>query len=214
MMACEAAELIKKDIHTQQLELFINTCKNYKDNNHYILCITDYGKDKATREGLQKLERKLLLYLELFDLEEAANIANLICTIYKGYSVEFPYNINNLYRILKEMSSDHLQVGNSTDELYIGPATDVLNQLLDDDDIYRADDLITDELARDPYSVEWQIYFALMYQIKAVNEKNMKVAIERTVVDASLDEDNAWAFPETTFPRMSKEDVLRIKNGR
>ena len=67
-MASEAAQLIVKKLKTQPLDLLINTLNQYEDNNEYILNNKDYGADEATKEGLKKLERKLLLELELFDL--------------------------------------------------------------------------------------------------------------------------------------------------
>ena len=214
MMACTAAERINKELHTPQLDLFIETCKSYQDINTYILNRSDYGKDRATREGLQKIERKLLLELQLFNNKEAVDIGELLLKFYTDFDTEFKDNFKSLLRIYKEMSEDELQVGNSSDEVFTGPACFVLNMLLEYDDIYRADDLINAQLEKNVYSIEWQIYYTLMYQIKILNERNLKNAIGRTVVDASANPNDTWAFPVETYPRLTKEEVLRMMKGK
>ena len=213
-MAADAAELIKEEVNTYQLELLISACREYEDINHYVLKNSEYGKDEATKKGLQKLERKLLLELELFDYSSAIETIGLIGEIYRDYNTEFPYITAGLLRIINEFSQDHLAVGNSSDEVYIGPSDYVLELLVESNDIYRADELIEQELQSDPYSIEWQIYFALMYEIKILNEKNLKIAVNRSVADASYDITNAFAFPETPYPRLTKEDLKKIDDGR
>ncbi len=213
MMSATVAEMINKELHTSQLDLFIDTCKKYQDVNTYVLYKEEYGKDQATREGLQKLERKLLIELELYDYINAIDTAELLVQIYSDYNTDFNYNLASLLRLLKDFSEDETKVGNSSEEVFSGPSSYVLNMLLEFEDIYRADDLINDEIKKNPYSLEWAIYFSLMYQIKILNEKNMKNAIHKTIFEASLSEDNEWAFPVETFPRLTKDEVLQIKNG-
>ncbi len=213
MMAYEAAKAIDKKMHTKSLELFMNTCKSYPDYNQYIVNLEDHGNDPVTVEGLHSLERELLYELESFDFMSAIDTANLLINIYQDSNPIFCDNLRNLLRIFSEMSQDNRLIGNYSEEILVGPSDFVLGGLLDSNDIYRADTIINNQLKENIYSIEWQIYFTLMFQIKTLNEKNMKKAIARTVADASLDINNTWAFPETPFPKITKEDMLRIKNG-
>jgi len=214
MMACTAAEKLNKELHTQQLDLFIDTCKKYNDPLTYILKKEDYGHDKATIEGLHKIERKLLLQLELFENRDAQDTYEMLQEFYSDFETYFKYNVPQLFRILSEMSQDHLQIGNSCEEVFSGLPGYVLNMLLEFDDIYRADELISSELKKDHYSIEWQIYYTIMYQIRLINERNLQNAIGRTIVDAGIDEDNTWAFPQETYPILTKEEVRQIKKGK
>ena len=210
MMAYEAAKVINKKIHTKYLDLFMDTCKNYRDYNQYIVNLEDHGNDPATVEGLHSIERKFLFELESYNFMDAIDSAELLINIYQDSNPIFCDNLSNLLRIFREMSQDKLLIGNYSEEILVGPSDFVLGGLLDENDIYRADTIINNQLKENVYSLEWQIYFILMCQIKILNEKNMKKTIERTVVDASLDINNTWAFPETPFPILKKEDMLRI----
>ena len=214
MMAATAAEFINKELHTSQLDLFIDTCKRCPDTITYILSKRDYSDDKATREGLQKKERELLLELELYDYEKAIETSDLLIQCYEDLDTNFIYNLPGLFRILKDLSEDDIQVGNSCDEIFSGTSSYVLNYLIEYEDIYRADDLINSEIKKNPYSIEWAIYYSIMQQIKSLNKMNMKKAVNRAVFEARIEEDNDWAFPVETFPRMSKEQILLIKNKK
>lgn len=211
ILAADECEVIKNKANTHQLSLLIDALRKHEDKNIYILSNSEYGNDEATRNGLKKMERKLLLELESGNFSGALVQLKMLSKIYQDCDSLFTNITSELLKLVDEFASSPYTISGLCDEACVGPSEQVLLTLLEKRDIYRAVDLVNEELLKGNYTIEWQVYFHLIRGIKKRNDMNLERAKLKCLVLACNNKAEQVAFKNSLFPCLSKEDLKKIE---
>ena len=206
----DIVERLQKEVPTENLSTLKEGLSLFEDNNVYILKDSVYPS-KVTTDGLHKMERRLLLDLTLFNMEDALETFRKLEKIYGPVQETFFFqNFSNLLNASIQLKENHACISMDDDQDYIGALDNTLAQVLSNHDFYRSEEVINKGLERNPNSIEWRIYKYFISIVMAYLKKNEECIKRRTMIDLSVGVDLKEAFPEGVFPRMTREDMKDV----
>lgn len=168
------------------LQILRNVCRTLPTNMHYIV---DEGKikDQATRDGIAKMERKMLIDLEFGEsLLMTKNFNDLVSFEVCGDIYE---NILSLLNIVDYFKTHTRCISNHDFNIVCGEFDSVVKTFIQSEDFYRLRSVVDDAMEESEHpAIKVQIYKILSDAIMYYNSRNKElIDRERTI---SLDKNN------------------------
>ena len=210
-LAGEVLAELKKKVSTQGVDLLMEALKKYPDKNEYILQEGIF-KDSAVTEGFHKLERRLLINLDIGNIIESQKILDILIDCYRDVVyTSFFVNMNMMGTIGYRLSTDRTYQGNHDPQEYMGEPSIILSFLLESEDIYRAIEIIKKNCADDPDSIEWNIYNNTVNGLSLLLQKNSKSSQMQSIVNASVANSYEKVFSDTPYPSFTVSQLDEIE---
>ncbi len=206
-LACEVLDELYKKAPTGAIKLLRQAYKQHPDINEYILKENVF-KDPAVTEGFHKLERKLVINLDMENTNEAQKITNILFDSYDGV-VRSNYfeNMVLMANIANKLASDSSYNGSFDRNNYAGETSAILTSILKSEDIYRAIETVRSTHEENPNSLEWYIYSNVIDQIALLFDKNTKYSQFKAMVNAGVAKSYKNVFSSTPYPGFTVSQI-------
>lgn len=171
-ICCDILEEILKVEDNIYLQILRNVCKNLPTNTIYIVDESNI-KDEATREGIARIERKVLIELE--QGESLINSKNFYNLASFGIREDIYETIIKLLQWANYYKANYRKVSNRDSRAVYGDLDDVVSALITSEDFYRLKEVI-DNISnpKNPFSIKVQIYKILVDTIMDYSKRNNK----------------------------------------
>ena len=210
-LAIEALIELYKVVPTLGIKLLIEAFKKYDDENIYILK-DNVMKDPAVTEGLHKVERKLLINIDMYNVAEAQKLSDILINSYgEDVKTMFFINMKLMGDIGTKLSLDPTYQGSFDRNQYMGDPASILNAVLKSEDLYRAIEIVNKGVEDNPNSIEWRLYSNTMKQLEVLLEKNSKSSQLKSMVNASVAKSYSDVFSNTPYPGFTVSQIDEIE---
>lgn len=206
-LAEEIVDMIYEETESEDLLVLKETLTNQPDINEYILKDRIYS-NMLTIEGLEKLERRMLIYVTLCEWDKALDLMQELNSVYPHVEhTLFFTNSALLLNAAQELRENRDILSRHDDNSYVGDMSEILKIVLESKDYYRCDEVIANGLRQHPESIEWRIYTAFISQIMEYLKRNEETLTRRTVIDASTGGKLEDIAPAGTVASITKEEI-------
>lgn len=186
--------------------IYKNVFNSLKFKTSFIID-TDQDLDDVTYEGIHKIERMLLYYLETFDTKNAS--VNLMKLKYISNNT-LPYDIISLLLVILRKYMDNSKLlSNPNFNNHLGDFRVVFINLLKANDIYRANALLNDIYESNKNSIEYSMYKCILDRIIKVLKRNEEYVNRQ--VNSMITKNNEQDVLSNVG--MSKIDIEVLKNS-
>ena len=183
-----------------------------QDKTEYILEDDKY-ESEVVRNNLKRKELELLSTIELDQQKESYSITKDLKQLYAPHQEALPFVvIAELMMELRRLSTNHRRVGKHTNLSCTGDADSVILALLKEQDYYRLDRFLKEELEnlKNP-SVKYEIYTLLVDELVYLNQQNLKYIKDSMVIEAES-KDISEGLKYNHIPTFSKEFINQLLN--
>ena len=206
-LAREVLDELYKIVPSIGVKLLRQAYKKHLDTNEYILKDNVF-KDPAVTEGLHKLERKLVINLDMCNTNEAQKITNILFDSYTDIvRTNYFKNMILMAGIAKKLTLDPAYQGSFDKNNYVGDTAAVLTKILENEDIYRAIETVRNTHRDNPNSLEWYIYSNVIDQIALLLDKNTKSSQFKAMVNAGVAKSYKNVFSSTPYPGFTVSQI-------
>lgn len=188
-----------------ELKILKNVLAVLPSKTIYIVDDTDII-DPITLEGLRKIERSLLINLELEDYESFSIDMMNLKYIYQGTNV---LSIIDLFLInYRKLLTNYKTVGKTNLMGAFGQLDEIVLGLLKSNDYYRIWDLVIEYYDNSEYSIKLEIYKILIDRIISYNKRNMGFIKKEIDLSTSLD-NTLGIISKHNLTSISIEDIYQ-----
>lgn len=205
-------DVIKNGAKVEHMALQ-NILELLPDETKYMLDESIYPS-KVTRDGLKAIERKVLIYLEIGNVNKAVIELEKLKYLYQFQDQVIFANLFSLLNKIQVMQKDKKMVSLRNYNTIYGDFNSVLYELLRTNDFYRVIELVNAELEKYPTSIYLNILHILCGSLDYLNKRNMGyVKTEMDLNNNGMNEISDFnKYHVSSFNRTFLEDLESIKN--
>lgn len=213
MLAHDLLDDVIKNSSKIEHKALKNILELLPDETKYMLDESIYPS-KVTKDGLKTIERKILIYLEIGDVNKAVIELEKLKYLYQFQDEVIFANLFSLLNKIQVMQKDKKMISSRNYNTIYGDFNSVLYELLRTSDFYRVIELVKNELEKYPTSIYLNILNILCGSLEYLNKRNMGyIKTEMDLNNNGMNEISIFnKYHVSSFNRSFLKDMESIKD--